>query len=532
MPDSLPQMPSDSLYEPKPLTSFRQLLDRAREDDGVALRVDEHVVSYRELARRAGSVAGGLRALGLLPGDRVAVVLRNCPELLELFLAAALSQTILVPINYRLAEAEISWILEDVEPSAVVLGPGFETLAGTVAALSRLPPVIALEGAGLGPEMIDYEEVGAGEEPDSDAASFDAAAPLMISYTGGTTGVPKGVVLTHAAFLASIGQEIAGLDLRRERLLAAMPLFHIGIVHALAVLSLGGCVVLLEQVNLSEICEQIDRHRVTMTVLLPSSVADLLAIRGHDLSSLRRLLYGGAPMPPNAAALASERFGHILVGVYGLTESGGVVSALLGADHSDDEPGGELPRIRSVGRALPGVTIECCDPDTGALLTPGEEGEIVIRTEAAMSGYWRRPELTAAAIREGRLHTGDIGVIDDRGYVFLRDRKSNMIITGGENVYPREVEDVLLAHPDVIEVGVIGLPDERWGEVVTAYVVLRPDSVPSAGSLMQFCRGHLAGYKCPKQVGFLAELPRSVVGKIDRRALRNLGPEVGGLDLS
>lgn len=524
-------MTSSSFYEPKPLTSFGQLLDNSRNaDDGVALRLGERVVSHGELVRRAGSLAAGLRELGLLPGDRVAVVLRNCPELLELFLAAALSETILVPINYRLAEAEISWILEDVEPSAVVLGPGFETLAGTVASLSRPPTVIALEGAGLGPEMIDYEEVGTGEELDYHAAaSFDPAAPVMLSYTGGTTGVPKGVVLTHAGFLASIRQEIAGLDLRRETLLAAMPLFHIGIVHALAVLSLGGCVVLLERVDLSEICEQIDRHRVTMTVLLPSSVADLLAIRGRDLSTLRRLLYGGAPMPPNAAALARERFGDILVGVYGLTESGGVVSALLGRDHIGDEPAGKLPRIRSVGRALPRVTIECCDPDTGALLTAGEEGEIVIRTEAAMSGYWRRPELTSAAIREGRLHTGDIGVIDDRGYVFLRDRKSNMVITGGENVYPREVEDVLLMHPDVVEVAVIGLPDERWGEVVTAYVVLRPDSVLSAGSLMQFCRGRLAGYKCPKQVGFLAELPRSVVGKIDRRALRNLGPEVGGL---
>ena len=523
-------MTADSALEPKPLRSFRELLDNAGDaGDGVALRFGDRVVSHGELAQRAGSLADGLRALGLSPGDRVAVVLRNCPELLELFFAAALSETILVPIDYRLADAEIRWILEDVQPSAVVLGPGFEGLAGTVAGLYRLPTLVALAGAGTGPEMIDYEQVGTGKGLDHLAASLDPAIPVMISYTGGTTGAPKGVVLTHAGFLASIAQEIAGLELRRETLLAAMPLFHIGIVHALAVLSLGGCVILLEGVDLSEICEQIDRHRVTMTVLLPTSVADLLAIRGHDLSSLQRLLYGGAPMPSHAAVLASERFGQILVGVYGLTESGGVVSALLGGDHMGEEPGGELPRITSVGRALPRVTIECCHPETGALLTAGEEGEIVIRTEAAMSGYWRRPELTAAAIREGRLHTGDIGVIDDRGYVFLRDRKSNMIITGGENVYPREVEDVLLAHPDVIEVGVVGLPDERWGEVVTAYVVLRPDSVPSAGSLMQFCRGRLAGYKCPKQVGFLAALPRSVVGKIDRRALRNLGPGVEDL---
>jgi acyl-CoA synthetase (AMP-forming)/AMP-acid ligase II len=511
--------------------SFDQMLDHnARHAAAAAaLRTGERVISHGELAQRVGGLAAGLLTLGLAPGDRVAVMLRNCPELIELFLAAALSNMVLVPLNYRLAEAEIRWILEDVEPSAIVLGPGFEAVADTIATLTFSPAVIGLEGARLGPDSIELERLSAGVELDRHARTPDPAAAVMISYTGGTTGVPKGVVLTQGGFLASIRQEIAGLDLHSETLLAAMPLFHIGIVHALAVLSLGGNVILLERVDLPEICEQIDRHRVTMTVLLPTSVADMLKLRGHDLSSLRRLLYGGAPMPVHAAALASERFGHVLIGVYGLTESGGVASALLGPDHVGGEPGAELPRVWSVGRALPGVEIEACDPGSGASLATGEEGEIVIRTGAAMSGYWRRPDLTAGALRGGRLYTGDIGFVDHRGYLFLRDRKSNMIITGGENVYPREVEDALLAHPDVVEAGVVGLPHARWGEAVTAYVAMRAGSVHSEDALIQFCRDRLAGYKCPKRIVFLGELPRSVVGKVDKRALKALDA-AGGLD--
>ena len=504
---------------PGPAVSFEELLQRSAgaQPSAVALRHGERVVSHPELARRVRSLAEGLRGLGVESGDRIGVVLRNSPELLELFLAAAISEAVLVPVNYRLAQPEMRWILDDVEPRVVVLGQGFGTLTEMIAELAASPVVVGVDD-GLGPDAILYESLL--EQPTS-LLTPEPEMPVMISYTGGTTGVPKGVVLTQAGFLASMRQEIPGLSIGRETLLAAMPLFHIGIVHALTVLSLGGEVILLERVDLAEVCEHIERYRVTMTVLLPTSVVDLLALEDHDLSSLRRLLYGGAPMPQHAAARASQRFGQVLIGVYGLTESGGVAAALLGPDHDAQEPEGELSRLTSVGRALPGVIVQCCDPETGAPLPTGEEGEIVITTPATMTDYWRRVELTDEAIREGRLHTGDIGVIDHRGYIFLRDRKSNMIITGGENVYPREVEDALLAHPFVLEAGVLGMPDSRWGESVTAFVATHPEA-PSSEVLIDFCRGLLAGYKCPKRIVFVDRLPRSVVGKIDKRALRAL----------
>jgi acyl-CoA synthetase (AMP-forming)/AMP-acid ligase II len=507
-------------------TSFHAFLEQNSRavPEGPALLQGERVLNHDDLRRRCRGLAAGLAAQGVRPGDRVATMLRNCPELVEMFIATALVGAVAVPLNYRLAENELRLTLEDIEARAIVVGPGFENVWEIADGLGGPQVVkIGLPGVERSEDVLDYEQLAA-----DDASGFAPAAVrpdtlLALMFTGGTTGRPKGAMLTHGSVLSTIGYEIDGMGIGAETMLASMPLFHIGILHALTVLAQGGSVVLQERVEIPAIAAAIERHGVTMTVLLPTSVGELLdqrAAAGSDLSTLRFLLYGAAPMSPDVARRASAELGEVLVGVYGLTESGGVVCSLRGSDHLPG-PDGDVPKLMSVGRPLPGVSIECRDED-GNPLPADTEGEIVIAADSVMAGYWRRPELSADAVRDGFLHTGDIGVVDGDGYVFLRDRKSNMIITGGENVYPREVEDVLTEHPDVHEAGVIGLPDERWGEAVTAFVVLDREPGTSAEELMEHCRRRLTGYKRPKRIVFIASLPRTVVGKVDRRALREL----------
>ena len=506
--------------------SLRQILvdnDVAR-GDAAALVHGDRTVTHRELHRRALSLAAGLRGLGLSPGDRVALMARNSPELVELFFAAALSGTVLVPLNYRLAEAELRLILEDVAPSVLALGEGFEHVAELAARLATVPPVvIGLPDSAPVELARSYDSLVTDAPPPETAFAPENDSLLVLMYTGGTTGVPKGVMLSHHGILCTVGLELDGFGFRNETMLAAMPLFHIGILHALSTLACGGRVILHDRVDIAAIAETIERDRVTMTVLLPVSVGELLAhqaARPRNLSSLRYLLYGAAPMSPQVAQRASDAFGDILFGVYGLTESGGVISVLPGPDHTTDRPGEVAPKLASVGRALPGVRIECRTAE-GCRAAAGEEGEIVVASESTMIGYWQRPDLTAEAVRDGYLLTGDIGTIDADGYLYLCDRKSSMIITGGENVYPREVEDLLTAHPLIIEAGVVGVPDERWGELVMAYVVSADEGLTEE-AVIAHCRGPLTGYKRPKAVRFVDALPRTAVGKIDKRALRSL----------
>jgi acyl-CoA synthetase (AMP-forming)/AMP-acid ligase II len=491
--------------------------------DGPALTYRGAVTTHRELRDRAHAVAGAFRSLGLGKGDRVAVKLYNRPELLELLFGAALSGVIMVPLNYRLAESELMRILDEVEPSVLFLTSEFKESATGSAALAR-PPRLVYVGSEPIAGAASYEQLlaEAGPAPEESQGSPDDL--LSIMYTGGTTGGSKGVMQSHGGWVSAVESEVAGVRFGQETMLAAMPLFHVGMVHPLCVLSLGGHVILHERVVLEDILDTIERDRVTMTVLLPTSVGDierLLQERPRDVSSLRHLLYGAAPMPLTTVARAIGSFGAVLTGVYGMTEASGTVATLGKSDHQREMSSGQEARLQSVGRPLPGISAECWDED-GRPLPANEVGEIVLRGGGVMKGYWRRPDMTAEALRDGCLRTGDLGRIDEDGYIFLVDRKSNMIITGGENVYPKEVEDVLVGHPDVLEVAVLGVPDEKWGEAVSALVVPRPGCELSEGDILEYGREHLTGYKRPRAIRFADALPKTTVGKVDRRALADL----------
>ena len=343
-------------------------------------------------------------------------------------------------------------------------------------------------------------------------------------YTSGTTGVPKGVLTTHRN-LAAAAETSPYWNFDADSVsLTPLPMFHIGgIGWAFLGLWNGATTVLVSEFDAATVLDVIERQHVTNAVLVPTMLQLLTAVPGaaeRDYSALRSIAYGASPITTPVLKAALRTFRCSLYGIYGLTESTGGVVQLDPEDHDPDGPREYL--LRSAGRPLPWVELRIADPATGDELGSGEIGEVWLRAPNVMAGYHRRPEETAAAITpDGWLRTGDGGFVDDDGYLFLTDRIKDMIVSGGENVYPVEVEEVLSQHPDVEEVAVIGLPDEQWGEVVTALIVPRAGTMPSSVELIDFARSQLAGYKLPRSVELVSELPRTPTGKVLKRELRD-----------
>lgn len=355
---------------------------------------------------------------------------------------------------------------------------------------------------------------------------MDAGADEVVLqlYSSGTTGRPKGAMITSAnlMFTPRMGREYYGMDADTVNLVPS-PLFHIGgIGYSLTAMGQGAHTVLVRDVDPAAVLALIERHRVTHTFLVPAVVqmlAESPALAGTDLTSLRRIAYGGAPMGETQLLKAMDLLGCDFMGVYGMTETAGSVTALAPEDH---DPGG--PRaglLRSVGRPLPWLDIRVVDPVTGNEAPVGGVGEIWVRSGQNTVGYWGQPELTAETLVEGGwLRTGDAAYFDDDGYLYMHDRIKDMVVTGGENVYPAEVENVLYAHPAVLEAAVIGVPSDRWGETLKAVVVRRPGFALDAAGLIAFARERLAHYKCPTTVDFADELPRNASGKVLKKVLR------------
>jgi len=426
-------------------------------------------------------------------------------------------------LNWRLSAGEIEWILADVRPSAIVFEVQYAPLLDGMR--SRLAGVVhwICIGAESPPWAQPYEVLLASGDPlrfTRRAAGDDA---LCIIYTSGTTGRPKGVVQGHRAH-AALSEILAGeLQLGGDdRLLAIAPLFHIG-ARSLASGAQwrGGCVVLMRGFDAAEVIRTIERERITAIHLVPTMVAAILDapnFRDHDLSSLRMLMYAAAPMPLPLLRRAMAAFGPILVNGYGQTEIN--LPTLLHAwQHRLDGTPEDVARLASVGQPHPRSELRIV-ADDGSECARGVPGEVLARSDTAMTGYWNDPEATAQTLRDGWVHTGDVGYLDDEGYLFLVDRKKDMIISGGENIYSREVENALLEHPGVAEAAVVGVPDAHWGEAVKAIVVLRPGSQLTEAQLIAHARGLIAAYKCPKSVAFVDALPLLATGKVDKRGLR------------
>jgi long-chain acyl-CoA synthetase len=482
----------------------------------VGLAFGDTRLTWPEVNARVNRFANALGARGVGAGDRVAILAHNSHRFLEVYWGLAKLGAIAVPLNFRLTKSETTTLLEHSGSRVLVVGDGYEKVAGE---LPGLKLVVGLDRGGADSYEAMLADAEAGE-PQLGAGTDD---PFAIMYTSGTTGLPKGAVVTHGNLESNVyNQAIADKADPADVNLVATPLYHMGAVFMGTTYAALGCTnVILERFAAAEVLESIELERVTTCLLVPTMLNMVLnepSIGQRDLASLRLIFYGGSTITKPVLRRAIETIGCGFTQGYGLTET--IEATFLTADDHrlDDDPVHER-RLASAGREAVNAEVRVVD-DEGRDLPPGAVGEVLIRSPSVIREYWRAPEATREAIRDGWFHTGDLGYRDDDAFLFIVDRKKDMIISGGVNVYPKEVEEVLYAHPSVLEAAVIGLPDDTWGEAVTAVVVARPGRELTEDELLEHCRGALAGYKKPRAVKFVAELPRNPSGKILKRELR------------
>ena len=467
--------------------------------DRPALIATDRQVGFRQFDELTDRVGNGLLALGLRPGDRVAVLMPNGIDGVVVYYALAKAGLVRVPLNARETPTELAYKLDDSRARGFVY-------AGDPPAKTE----IMIAAGSLNKLAIDTPSGPC-------AVERGPEAPFRLAYTGGTTGKPKGVVLTTRSELAEVANFLVDLlpDLRPESvMLHAAPITHGSGAFFLPHLVKGASSVILDRFSSASFLEAAEQYGATTTFMVPTMISMLLedpATAGARLK-LERLCYGGAPIAATVLQRGLDLLGPVFVQLYGQAEAPLAITCLQPWEHTAD-------RLASAGKPYTFVEVEVRDAQ-GHSLGPGEVGEVLTRGPHTMSGYWERPETTAETIEaDGWLHTGDIGRMDEDGYLYLLDRRHDVIISGGFNVYPREVEDVLLAHPAVLEAAVVGLPDEKWGERVTAAVVLRQDATSS--DILDFTRDRLAGFKRPKEVEVWSGLPKSAVGKSLRREVRD-----------
>jgi acyl-CoA synthetase (AMP-forming)/AMP-acid ligase II len=466
-------------------------------------------LTFAEVDDRAANLGAALRALGLGPGDRVALLAANEPEYLEVQAACLRSGFALVPLNTRLADPELVFILEDCTP-AILLGG--RSQVDRVTALAKAAKVTHVRAFGDAEEPISYEALVDGAPPDPSPDPDDPNLLALILYTSGTTGRPKGAMIDRQAFTARVLVNCAELRVdASDRHLAALPMFHIAAFLAYAHTMVGATVVMLPDFSPAACLDVMTDERITTTVLVPTMIAMLVAHDGPRPEQLRLIVYGGSSIAPQALASALQHFHCDMMQQYGMTESG-AQTILRPGDHDVHDP----ERLGSAGTEAVAFEVRVVD-DQDRPVPPGQIGEVVCRAPAVMSGYWNRPDATAETLRGGWMHTGDVGFRDPRGYLHITDRRNDMIITGGENVYPREVEEALLTHPGVTEVAVLATKHAVWGEMVTAVVV---EPAPRDEDLAAWARERLAGYKVPRCWVRVAVLPRNATGKVQKHLLR------------
>ncbi|MFN0112511.1 MAG: long-chain-fatty-acid--CoA ligase [Blastocatellia bacterium] len=482
--------------------------------------------TYRELGRRVQALAAALSARGIQRNDHVAIYLLNSSQFLETVYACFEIGAVIVPLNTRLAADELVFIINDAECKAFITDNLLLPMAaGFKARLNGIEQFIAVGG---GEGFTDYETLLA-EHANSSFSSTEATSDEELAglfYTSGTTGLPKGVMLSHRNLWMNALHTLATRAPEPNlNFLHAAPMFHLATFPAVINITVnGGTHTILQRFDLKAMMELIESAQVSSTVLVPTMVNFLIHhpdFNKHDLSSLHRVTYGAAPMPVELlnramAVLPNVEFSQ----GYGQTESSPLLTSLSHQDHITNGDERLLRRLASCGRPVAGVEIEI-QKDDGTFALAGEVGEVIARGPNVMMGYWKRPEETAATLRDGWLHTGDMGMADEDGYIYLVDRKKDMIISGGENVYSSEVENIVYQHPSVREAAVIGVPDDRWGEAVTAIVTLKPNTALTETELTEFCAARLADYKVPKRVEIREdELPKSGTGKIMKKELR------------
>ena len=511
-----------------------EFLSRARTlyPDAIGAVCQHERLSYYELAARIDRFSAALVARGVARGDVVAYLSFNCHRLLEAYYAVPQMGAILLPINIRLTSSDISFILRDAGACAVVVD---RALAGLLKpALSALPDIrtiILMGGDGAvdcGVAGEDYEAVVSAAHADFSPPNISEDDVAELFYTSGTTAYPKGVALTHRNLYLHAFYALAGLCGYDDTCvqLHTIPLFHVngwGTPHFVTLI--GGRHVLLPKFDPEQVVATIERERVTHVFLVPTMAAALLAtpsFASRDLSSLRRIKLGGAATPPALTRALSERLPDCRVTAgYGLSETSPILTAANRKAGLALTPEADVVLRSTAGMPLPGVQIEILDERNEPLPHDGRNaGEICVRSNVVTAGYWKLPDETARAMTGGWFHTGDIGVMDENGYVTIVDRKKDIIVTGGENIASLEIEKAIYEHPAVFECAVIALPDAHWGEIPAAIVVLKPGHTLDEPALIAHCRRLLANFKVPKSVRFVESLPKGGTGKILKRELR------------
>jgi acyl-CoA synthetase (AMP-forming)/AMP-acid ligase II len=515
-----------------PLTPIRFKRHAARifgKKEGVVC--DGHRFTYREFDERCDRLSGALQRLGLKKGDRVAYLSFNCHRLLEAYFGVPQLEAILLPLNIRLSTEELGFILNDASPRILFFDPEFILLVeGLRPGLNNVEHLIALRGeAPPWAYPKTYDELLAAATPQEfDYRTIDENAVAELFYTSGTTAHPKGVMLTHRnlylhALYTVIGMRGHDADVH----LYTVPLFHVNSWGAPHTISLtGGRHVMIRKFDPVSVFELVQKEGVTRLHMVPAMVIALINhpdFGKYDLSSVKEIMMGGAPTNTSLIRQVEAKLpGCVAMGGYGLTETSPVITMAHIKNHlAGDGEEVNLRRKATAGHTLAGTEI-CVVDAHGHDIQPDqtEVGEIVVRGDVVMEGYWKQPDATASAIRDGWFHTGDLATIDEEGYILIVDRAKDMILSGGENIASAEIERVLYSHPAVLECAVIPIPDEKWGEVAKAIVTLRPAEKATEEEILGHCRKHLGGFKVPKSVEFMEALPKGGTGKILKKVLR------------
>lgn len=483
-------------------------------------------LTYKMLNERVNSLAHVLMERGLQKGDRIGVLVHNCHQFLEIYFAAAKTGGIFCPYNNSFKERELNDIINYSSPKFLFIDADYGDMVESLKPQVRSVEYYISLQKPRWPSTENYERFLSSGEKGEPGVEINDGDVMSIFFTAGTTGRPKGAMRTHRHMITNAITGVIELKVSyHEKAIVSFPMHHVSCEDNIGrhFFMPNTTVIRREgRFDPQEVLELLSREKITMCQLVPTMIHALLQypdIDRYDLGSLRLILYAGAPMPVELLKRALQRFQCGFMQLYGQTESGPLTTILHPEDHVLEGPERQVQKLASAGRPVVSYEIRVVDQQ-GRDVSVGEVGEIIGKSEAMMKSYWQLPDETAEKLKDGWLHTGDLGKFDEDGYVYVVDRKDDMVISGGKNIYPRELEEILYQHPAVLEATVIGVPDDYWGEAVKAIIVLREGAVASEEEMIQFCGERLAGYKKPKSVEFWKEVPKSPQGKVLKRAIR------------